>query len=205
MPPPRRLRAATSCSTSATRCASLRPRLPYRQGGESGDGAPRPSRSTKNRGVELKATRVSRAGVTATTWNYGTERCAFRANEDDVQFRFNIASKGGGRTDIRLAVGAEDLPAILTEIAESHPRALALFTEALLKAHDRRMASIAERASAARKHGTSDLVDYMQGRYFEAPIGSDKLEGRLLRAATATSDFVDQIEDWARSELPPES
>ncbi len=41
-------------------------------------------------------------------------------SKGELRFRFSIASKGGGVTDIQLSVGKEDLPDILNEILKQH-------------------------------------------------------------------------------------
>ena len=80
---------------------------------------------------KLGHAKVMRSGVTARTWNYETNTARYEADEDSVSFSFDIASKGGGRTDILLTVGVEDLPAILEDLAHQSPDFQTVLVDAL--------------------------------------------------------------------------
>ncbi|HEX3035862.1 MAG TPA: hypothetical protein VHT73_12175 [Thermodesulfobacteriota bacterium] len=57
---------------------------------------------------------------------------------EGVEFRFTIASKGGGQTEILFTLGKGDLPGLLKELAAAKPEFVAVFAEsthiAVLKA-----------------------------------------------------------------------
>jgi hypothetical protein len=71
---------------------------------------------------KLKDSVVHRSGVTVDRWNRETDAFSAWSTNEDLRFRFDIASKGGGRTDIMLTVGKGDLPSLLDQIAQRSPR-----------------------------------------------------------------------------------
>ncbi len=74
----------------------------------------------------LGSTKVWRAGATKTRWQNETSNCDFQVNKKtgELEFYFSIASKGGGITEIKLAVGEEDLPKLLNDISDAHSKNL---------------------------------------------------------------------------------
>lgn len=82
---------------------------------------------------KLKDSVVHRSGVTVHRWNRETDACSAWSTIEDLRFRFDIASKGGGRTDIMLTVGKRDLPSLLDEIAQEIPEAMQWMAEAIAK------------------------------------------------------------------------
>lgn len=83
--------------------------------------------------VKLDDATVYRGGVTAKTLDYETKDCSFEYNRyrKTVEFRFRIASKGGGDTSILLRIGEKDIPKILQPIAENNPKMLPAFVRQL--------------------------------------------------------------------------
>lgn len=73
---------------------------------------------------QLKHSKVNRSGVTATYWTYETSSVSYTTSKD-LKIRFSIASKGGGRTDIQLAIAPEDLRSIIASAADAMPMELA--------------------------------------------------------------------------------
>ena len=73
--------------------------------------------------TELQHTTIQRGGETARKWTRETSDCGFDLNiaERGLEFRFKIASKGGGFTEVLLTVGLEDLPVVLEAIANGIP------------------------------------------------------------------------------------
>ena len=73
--------------------------------------------------IKLKDTTIRRGGVTSRTWYESHRNCRFGMlrNGKSMQFRFSIASKGGGRTDIQVEVGQADIATIIDHVVESMP------------------------------------------------------------------------------------
>ena len=72
---------------------------------------------------KLENTKIFRSGVTAAKFNFETSQCSFDTNISTraFEFRFCVASKGGGITDVLLRIGLDDLPLILEGIAGAMP------------------------------------------------------------------------------------
>lgn len=81
--------------------------------------------------IQLKSSNVQRSGVTARHWNHESSSVsAFTGDGSAVRFRFNMDSKGGGKTDVLLTIGHADLGQILRKLAAEDPQAVAeIFAE----------------------------------------------------------------------------
>jgi hypothetical protein len=148
----------------------------------------------------LKHVRISRSGVTARRYHFETSQCRYGVDEDGLRLRFDIASKGGGRTDILVEIGSDGLPAILEEIATATPRALELFTDALRAS---RVAQAKEQSAELSKliKGVASLNDYVRERYFEKPIGKDRLEAKLLETSGEVGKLLQELRERAEALL----
>ena len=71
----------------------------------------------------LQHTKIFRSGATAKTHNFETNACDFYVDPTtkSLAINFQLKSKGGGVTEVRAAIGVQDLPAILKRIAEEIP------------------------------------------------------------------------------------
>jgi hypothetical protein len=149
----------------------------------------------------LKHVRISRSGVTAPRYHFETSQCHYGVDEDGLRLQFDIASKGGGRTDILVTIGSDGLPAVLEEIAAARPRALELFTDAL---RDARVAQAKEQSTELSKviEGVALLNDYLSERYFEKPVGKDRLEAELLETSEKVGELLQELRERAEALLP---
>jgi hypothetical protein len=71
---------------------------------------------------------VYRSGVTASKWNYETSQIsvgAFGSEKKQLHFRFELASKGGGTTDVSLRLEPISFDAILNEMWKIAPKRVA--------------------------------------------------------------------------------
>ena len=78
--------------------------------------------------LQLKNSKVQRAGVTARYWTNETSTISAKVRQG-LEFCFIIASKGGGQTDICLTIDKSDLPALLKELAQTMPELAAALAE----------------------------------------------------------------------------
>lgn len=81
--------------------------------------------------VNLESAEVMRSGSTESTWRVESEECKFNIvpSSGSIEFSFSIASAGGGKTDIKLKIGEEDLPTILNKILDVHSSNLVVSVE----------------------------------------------------------------------------
>ena len=81
--------------------------------------------------MQLKHSIVMRGGEMAANW-YGepkTKNIRSSSVPKGLSVRFELSSKGGGRTAIELTVGIKDLRPLLIEVAKDHPRLADTFAE----------------------------------------------------------------------------
>jgi hypothetical protein len=73
--------------------------------------------------TDMKHTEIFRGGVTASYLSPETRQCSFRINVEgmSLDFKFELASKGGGTTCVRVQIGLDDLPSMLEAIATEMP------------------------------------------------------------------------------------
>ena len=71
--------------------------------------------------AELKNSNVRRSGVSVNYWNKEDTKI-FGDISNGLRFRFNMASKGGGKTDVMLTIEPEDLRPLIIGIAEECPQ-----------------------------------------------------------------------------------
>ena len=92
--------------------------------------------------MQLQHSSVKRGGVTSPYWSGGTKEITAVVSEGCVEFVFTLPSKGGGETQVQLAVGLEDLRDLLEQLAEKNVSLATTFAECtkmtvstLLQAH----------------------------------------------------------------------
>lgn len=90
--------------------------------------------------AQLKNAKIYRGGVTARTIYQESTKCTFESSKIDkgLDFRFSLASKGGGRTAILLQLGLGDLALVLKEAANVFPECLDLLIECTAIANQKR-------------------------------------------------------------------
>lgn len=113
--------------------------------------------------MELKETVLMRGGATSPDWKTEDTEITFRTNGNDVRFDFDIASKGGGRTQLGLFIGRSDVREMLMQIAQEVPDVLTDLTVAVALAAERMQRTIGEvrrNLDAAEPHA-DQLYDHL--------------------------------------------
>jgi len=91
---------------------------------------------------------------------------------------------------IRRCVGLGDLPALLTEIAMTHPHASDMFGDALRTARVRRATELTATMNEFFD-GVKPLVEYVEEQYVAAPYHDDGRERELwTTAGTSRGSFA---------------
>jgi hypothetical protein len=145
----------------------------------------------------LKDTRISRSGVTAKSWNFETSSCSFDPVPGGFILRFNIASKGGGRTDIKVAIGRGDLPVILGAIATGMTGSLSMLMEAASRAAahtETELISVARDLGEAAT-GFEPLVTSANARFWAAPSNEDDDERAEMEKIAEVASLVEDARD----------
>ena len=72
----------------------------------------------------LKNSRVLRGGASASRLQVEKTTLLISSDDEDdgVYFSFSIASKGGGKTDVRVEVGSDDFQEVLEAMSAVNPR-----------------------------------------------------------------------------------
>jgi hypothetical protein len=145
----------------------------------------------------LKHSKIYRSGITARAWAHETRECTFGTNakERSMEFRFCLASKGGGTTEVLLQVGIEDLPQILEAIATKFPESADYLSTSAAIANRKNLELLedARRMQNNESELAQDLINklelveqYVSEKYYEAPAGEDEKE-------TAARDSVAEV------------
>jgi hypothetical protein len=102
--------------------------------------------------MKLQHTSIYRGGATAQYNLFETDNCKLRINphEQLVMSGFQLASKGGGITDVELKVGLEDIPAILHALAEAIPESATILADVAASAIKRNAESLTTKTEAIR-------------------------------------------------------
>lgn len=140
--------------------------------------------------AELKNTKIYRGGVTAPNLTLETRTCSFHANvkEKSVDIKFNLASKGGGTTEVLLQIGLDDLPLILEAVADKMPESVGVLSDCAAIANKKNLAQLKEarRVQADEKARATTLVEkledveqFVSRKYYEAPAGEDEREAAV--------------------------
>jgi hypothetical protein len=132
---------------------------------------------------KLVAAKVLRSGRTARTWKDETERVDLDPGREGLRFTFSLASKGGGVTDVRLAVGTNDFRAVLTAMIGTD-RGLAMREMAATLAAE--LVRQREIEIEIIQKGRQSVLEAARSAYMDAPDGRDHAE-RL------TKDMVEAL------------
>ena len=145
----------------------------------------------------LKSTKVYRGGITAPYLNFETKTCSFSTNAKDktLDFRFDIASKGGGTTSILLQIGLDDLPEVLSSLARQFPESVGVLSDCAAIANKKNLEELKKTRDvhADEKARAKSLIEqlepvaeFVSDRYMEKPAGEDEQE----EAARSTINSV---------------
>jgi hypothetical protein len=102
--------------------------------------------------ANLKNAKVYRGGITAQGLSHETSVCTFDVNKskDALDFRFSLASKGGGVTLVMLRVGIDDLSEMLHEVATKMPEQVGLLSDCAAVANRKNLEALFEARRVAR-------------------------------------------------------
>ena len=151
----------------------------------------------------LKNAKVYRGGVTAPHLSHETSKCSFRINQSNgtIEFRFNLASKGGGTTSVLLRVGVEDVPEMLHELATKMPEQVGVLSDCAAVANKKNLELLlearkvqeSERARAEKLIEKLEKVEeFVSEKYYETPAGEDEREAGV-------KDRLDEVINDLRS------
>jgi hypothetical protein len=140
--------------------------------------------------AKLEHTKIYRGGVTAPRITMETRECSFNTNisERAFDFRFRLASKGGGTTFVLLQIGLDDLPLILEGIAGAMPESVGTLSDCAALANKKILEKLTEarRVQSDEKARASSLVkklevveEFVSQKYYEAPPGQDEQEAAV--------------------------
>lgn len=113
---------------------------------------------------QLTNSKVRRGGVTAARLNIETSNLsAFVWPHDNprLHLSFELASKGGGTTQVMLEIGTADLEVILQEVANNMPESAGFLTDCASIANKRNLTLLQQARATMRKikNRTDALVD----------------------------------------------
>jgi hypothetical protein len=139
---------------------------------------------------KLEHTKIYRGGVTAPYLTIETSECSFNPNisERALDFRFSLASKGGGTTSVLLRIGLDDLSLILEGIAGAMPEIVGTLSDCAALANKKILEQLTEarRVQSDEKARASSLVEklevveeFVSQKYYEAPAGQDENEAAV--------------------------
>ncbi len=83
--------------------------------------------------IDLNHTIVYRGGLTSSYWNFETRECyiSIDTTTQCLSVNFDISSKGGGITQIRLDIGQKDFIKVFQSIIDEVPETINIFSELL--------------------------------------------------------------------------
>lgn len=150
---------------------------------------------------KLEHSKIHRSGITARKWVFETRVCTFGINVKgrSMDFRFCLASKGGGTTEVLLQVGIEDLPLVLESIATKFPESADLLSTSAALANRKNIELLneARRIQNDESALTQDLINklelvekYVSEKYYEAPSGED---GKEIEARNSVTEVLSKL------------
>jgi len=140
---------------------------------------------------ELKHTTIYRCGSTAPRFNLETSKCSFETNisKGALDLRFQIASKGGGTTEVLLRIRLDDLAPMLESIADEIPEiVVGTLSDCAALANKKILEQLTEarRVQSDEKVRLSSAVEQLEGveefvseKWCEAPPGQDENEAAI--------------------------
>jgi hypothetical protein len=154
----------------------------------------------------LSNAKVYRGGVTVSRLGFETSECQFsvNANYRAIDLRFELASKGGGTTVALLRIGLDDLPLILTKVAEARPEIVSVLAAAASSAgmaaveQARMLRRVAASTVETLEEPLDELRSYLDACYVEAPADDDAEERYRLNLVEKVSESVETLADVVR-------
>jgi hypothetical protein len=149
--------------------------------------------------TKLAAAKVSRSGRTARTWNDETNKVELGTEEDSLELKFSLSSKGGGITDVKIAIGPEDFAALIAAMV-SADRGRATREMAAKLASELAKQPDYDRVTARKAR--ESVTKAARRAYEQAPEGRDHAE-RLTR--DMVGQLVEQLNKSDEDESTQES
>jgi len=143
---------------------------------------------------KLTAAEVCRSGRTARTWNHETHKVELDTEKEELRLKFSLSSKGGGITDVKVTIGADDFSTLVTAMA-SAARSRALEVMAAILASE--LAKQSEFDTEIVQNARQSVVEAAEQAFREAPAGRDHAE-RLTR--DVVQQLVEQLNEKDSSE-----
>lgn len=139
---------------------------------------------------KLEHSKIFRSGATVPRWNFETSHCSVSVNQTNgtLEIRFDLASKGGGTTDVLLRIGENDFPAILREIASKMPSSVGILSDCASIANKKNLELLVEarKVHDDEKARAESLIDdlepveeFVSEKWRDAPVGEDEEEERI--------------------------
>ena len=138
----------------------------------------------------LKHSKIYRGVVTSSYISFETSTCSARVNtvQGTLEIGFNMASKGGGTTNVSLRIGRDDFPAILEDIARKMPESVGMLSDCAAIANKQNLQDLEEARKVHHNEKTRamNLIDdlevveeFVSEKYNELPAGEDEREAKV--------------------------
>ena len=149
--------------------------------------------------TKLAAAKVYRSGRTARAWNHETNRVDLDTEKDSLNLKFSLSSKGGGITEVQIAIGPDDFSALVAAMV-SVDRGRATREMAAIVASELAKQPDYDRVTA--RGARESVVEAASVAYEQAPEGRDHAE-RLTR--DMVRQLVEQLNKLDEAESGDES
>lgn len=126
---------------------------------------------------QLKSAMVFRGGRTANSKTFETNEVNVRNENEKMSFRFSLASKGGGITDVTLSVGPDDFAAIIASMMNADRARTLREATAIVAAEVARQSEIDEEIASEARHAVLEAA----GQAFRAAPADRNHAERLTR------------------------
>ena len=126
-------------------------------------------------GKLLPHSRLFRAGRTAKQWSVLSTELSMTARSRGLELAFGMPSKGGGITDVKIELDADDFYSLILEMVAAERQAALVAMTAILA---QEIAAQPGRDDMLRRKGREDIRDAADRAWFSAPYnenGSQKL------------------------------
>jgi hypothetical protein len=85
----------------------------------------------------LRGAKIFRSGVTAPKWNFESETATIDSSTDSpsINFKFELASKGGGTTEVSFQIAPIGFDAVLNQMYKAAPDRVAKLMARQMNGH----------------------------------------------------------------------
>jgi hypothetical protein len=152
---------------------------------------------------ELVNSKIYRGGVTARSYSYETNRASYTVSiaTNSIDFRFKLASKGGGTTEVLFQFSVSDLMPMLSQIASMFPENVDVLSECASIANKKNLQSLQEalkvqNSEYARaqdlKSKLEPVIEYVRDKYMEKDEDYD-VELNVLNAIKSVHQSLETL------------